>query len=228
METIIRPREGGNENLVFGTNGTYNWGANEIVEMKEIHLTPGKYYFELETTSGVPDLGMALYGSTDGVYLKPQTSNIAYSNYASGAGLESFTVNITQEDDYGLCVFSNRHEAGNYKIKILSAWIWTGAVSANWHEPGNWNTNLVPDNFSKVIITGDGYDPIISESFAMCADLNILNSGRLRLNGGDLMVTGNLYLHGWLMILNPANTVSCDGDFVAEQYSYLWLSSTVT
>ncbi|MBE0639478.1 MAG: hypothetical protein IH598_13255, partial [Bacteroidales bacterium] len=213
--------EGGNENLVFGSNGPYAWNTSEIVEMKEIHLTPGRYYFELETTSGWPDLGMALYGSTDGIYLKPQTFNIAYSNYASGAGLESFTVNITQEDDYGLCVFSNRHETGNYKIKILNAWIWTGAVSSNWHEPGNWNTNLVPDNLSNVVITGDGYDPIISESFAMCADLNILNAGRLRLNGNNLMVTGNLYLHGWLLILNPDNRVDCDGDIVAEQYSYL-------
>lgn len=216
--------EGGNENLVFGTNGPYAWNANEIVEMKEIHLTPGKYYFELETTSGWPDLGMALYGSTDGVYLKPPNFYVAYSNYASGAGLESFTVNITQEDDYGLCVFSNRHETGNYKIKILNAWIWTGAVSSNWHEPGNWNTNLVPDNLSKVVITGDGHDPIISESFAMCADLNILNAGRLRLNGGNLMVTGNLFLQGWLMILDPDNKIDCSGDFVAEQYSYLELT----
>ncbi|NCA84912.1 MAG: T9SS type A sorting domain-containing protein [Clostridia bacterium] len=216
--------EGGNENLVFGTNGPYAWNANEIVEMKEIHLTPGRYYFELETTSGWPDLGMALYGSTDAIYLKPQSFNIGYANYASGNGLESFTVNITQEDDYGLCVFSNRHEAGNYKIKISNAWIWTGAVSSNWHEPGNWNTNLVPDNLSNVVITGNGHNPIISESFAMCADLNILNAGRLRLNGSDLMVTGNLHLYGWLMILNPDNRVDCAGDFVAEQYSYLELT----
>ena len=217
--------EGGNENLVFGSNGPYAWNANEIVEMKEIHLTPRRYYFELETTSGWPDLGMALYGSTDGIYLKPQSFNIGYSNYASGAGLESFTVNITEEDDYGLCVFSNRHEDGNYKIKILTSWIWTGAVSSNWHEPGNWNTNLVPDNLSNVVITGDGHDPVISESFAMCADLNILNTGRLRLNGNNLMVTGDLHLHGWLLILNPDNRIDCTGDFVAEQYSYIEMTA---
>jgi hypothetical protein len=216
--------EGGNENLVFGSNGPYAWGASKIVEMKEIHLAPGRYYFELETNSGWPDFGMAIYGSTDGQYLRHRTDYKAFADYTTGNGTEFFNVTITQEDDYGLCIFSNRQEAGSYTLKIADAFIWTGAVSTNWHEPDNWSGHAVPDITSKVVITGDGHKPHIINADAVCAKLDILHDGKLYIDFHNLTVNGNVNLNGWLLITNGASRLAYYGHFVAYQNSYLELA----
>ncbi|NCC72690.1 MAG: T9SS type A sorting domain-containing protein [Sphingobacteriia bacterium] len=217
--------EGGDENLVYGSNGPYNWNADEIVEMKEIHLEPGRYYFELETNSGWPDFGMALYGSADGQYLRHRMEYLAYSDYSSGNQTESFNVTITQEDDYGLCIFSNSHETGNYTINIEDAFIWTGTVSTNWHDPDNWSGHQVPDIMSKVVISGDGYDTHIISADAICAQLNILHDGRLYIDNHNLTVNEDVTLSGWLLILNAASRLSYYGDLFANRYSYLEIAA---
>jgi len=217
--------EGGNENLTTGTNGPYNWNASEIVEMKDIHLAPGRYYFELVITSGWPDLGMALFGSADGQYLKRRYEYLAFSDYSTGSQTESFNVTITQEDDYGLCIFSNRREAGNYTIKISDAFIWTGVVSSDWHNPDNWSGHLIPDISANVIITGDGFHPHISGGDASCGKMNILHDGRLYIDGRNLTINGDLTLNGWLLTTNSASRIACYGNLVANQYSYLELAS---
>ena len=223
--TVELEYEGGNENLVFGANGPYNWNANEIVEMKEVHLSPGRYYFELEVSSGWPNLGMALFGSTDGQYLKHRYDYLAFADYTSGSQTESFNVTITQEDDYGLCIFSNRHEAGNYTIKIVDAFIWTGEVSTDWHDPDNWSGHLVPDISSKVVLTGDGHSTHISSADAACAQINILHDGRLYIDNHNLTVNGNVTLNGWLLITSAASRLTYYGDLVVNQYSYLEIAT---
>jgi len=217
--------EGGNENLVFGTNGPFVWNDDEIVEMKDIHLLPGKYYFELEVTSGWPNLGMALYGSSAGQYLRHRNDFIAFADFSSGSQTESFNVTITQEDDYGLCIFSNRHEAGIYTLKIVDAFIWTGEVSTDWHNPDNWSGHLVPDITSKVVISGDGHNTHITNADAACAQLNILHDGRLYIDNHNLTVNGNVTLNGWLLITNAASRMSYYGDFVVNQYGYLEIAT---
>ncbi len=224
-EPVKLEYEGGNENLVFGNNGPYTWEGSEIVEMKDVHLAPGRYYFELVTTSGWPDLGMALFSSTDGQFLKHRAENIAFADYTTGNQTESFNVTITQEDDYGLCIFSNRNEAGTYTLKIMDAFIWTGEVSSDWHNPDNWSGHLVPDVTSKVVLTGDGHDTHITNANAFCAQLNILHDGRLYIDNHNLTVNGNVTLNGWLLITNAASRMSYYGDFVANQYSYLELAA---
>jgi len=222
---VLLEYEGSNENLVFGSNGPYTWDANEIVEMKDVHLAPGRYYFELETTSGWPDLGMALYGSEDGQYLRHRTDYLAFADYSTGNQTESFNVTIDQEDDYGLCIFSNRHEAGAYTLKIMDAFIWTGEASSDWHNPDNWSGHLVPDITSKVVLTGDGHDTHITNANAFCAQMNILHDGRLYIDNHNLTVNGNVTLNGWIMITNAASRMSYYGDFVVNQYSYLEIAT---
>jgi surface protein len=50
--------------------------------------------------------------------------------------------------------------------------IWTGAVNTNWHEPGNWVGNVVPDANSIVTIPLTSNMPVIQQN-AECLDLTV-------------------------------------------------------
>jgi len=66
------------------------------------------------------------------------------------------------------------HDTTGYKpiyttlIKIVAHADWTGAISTDWHNPGNWQQNAVPDPFTEVSIpdvsSASGRFPSISSN----------------------------------------------------------------
>lgn len=51
----------------------------------------------------------------------------------------------------------------------LCRWIWTGNISRDWNNPGNWNKGIVPDQLSSVMI------PVVTNSPVISTDVTIQN-----------------------------------------------------
>jgi|GEM_PF-1743644 len=222
--TVYVQYEGDNDNLSLTPGASYqlNWQADKYVEMQDIHLTPGHYYFEMTHGVGNMDVDMAFFSSTDGSYF----SRIWDADYISenyGSTKESFVVEITEEDDYGICFFLKERGSGmgSISIKIDEAFIWTGAESSNWHDPDNWVGHMVPNSLSKVVIGNVATDPHITDGNANCASLNIQRDGKLYVDDFNLMIGNNLNLYGSLYIFDPDSRISCYGDVLAVKHGYL-------
>jgi fibronectin-binding autotransporter adhesin len=90
--------------------------------------------------------------------------------------------------------------------------IWTGAVSTDWSNPGNWSTNAVPIFSDSVEIPAGGNQPVLTaQSFA--GALRLAN-GTVTLNGQNLAISGNFYTagSGRLIMTNPGDALSIGGD----------------
>ena len=205
--------EGGDDELVVtpGASVQLNWNNNKIVEMYDIHLTPGQYFFKVKRLSGNMNLDIAFFSSQDGEYIK----DISQADYISdnwGGSEDSFLVNIDEEDDYGFCIYAAERGAGIFSLKIVDAYMWTGAQDNNWHNPANWSGETVPTATSDVVIPPRSEDPVISEANAVCKSINILRAGRVVVSDYSLEVNGNIFLNGKLEVNNPATAVFCEND----------------
>ena len=218
--TVYVQYEGDNETLSLTPGGSVQlvWFDNYIVEMKDIHLTPGQYYFEMKKNWGTMDLDMAFFSSTDGDYYK--TINDAdYISDNFGSLKESFVVNIETEDDYGICFFAKERGEGSFTVKILEAYTWTGNESFNWHDPDNWSGHLVPDMYADVVIGNSTNDPRIFEADAVCNNMNILYGASLTIVTNDLFVYGDLFVNSEIEITNPSSIIRCYEDVTVATHS---------
>ncbi|CAN5767819.1 hypothetical protein BH10BAC3_BH10BAC3_22260 [soil metagenome] len=75
---------------------------------------------------------------------------------------------------------------------VFEVAIWTGTISSDWHNPGNWNINKVPVSRTHVIIpTGAANPCIISTSNATAASVQARNGAIFNAtNGKVLVITG--------------------------------------
>jgi CSLREA domain-containing protein len=80
---------------------------------------------------------------------------------------------------------------------------WTGAVSADWHTPGNWDTNAVPAAADSVVIPSPDVpnEPAISSADAAAASVNV-QSGRTLTIGSARTLTATT------IVINTGATVS--------------------
>ena len=74
---------------------------------------------------------------------------------------------------------------------------WTGAVSSDWQDPGNWSDGIVPHSARRIWIgTITPHAPILSGGSAATGSFGVTQSGRLRIeNGAELLSTGPVYVH---------------------------------
>ena len=189
--------EGGTDMITPGSPMTETWTSGDVVEMWDVYLTPGYYKCTMLMNSGTADLGMALYGSSGAAYYAGRPSYLASADsYGAGAG-ESFWVNITTTDYYGLCIFDKDANPANITVKFETQGQWLGMVSNDWFDPDNWSAAFVPTSTVEVKInTGYTYYPIISSGVANCDTITIGPGAKLSLGAGDLNVAGNMIIHG--------------------------------
>jgi hypothetical protein len=74
--------------------------------------------------------------------------------------------------------------------------IWTGSISADWSDPGNWNPAIAPTSLYDVVIPDSPVKPSVSaDTPSTCHDLIILTGGDLTIQPGkSLIVYGELLL----------------------------------
>jgi hypothetical protein len=75
---------------------------------------------------------------------------------------------------------------------VLPTALWTGAISTDWHTPGNWSSGKVPDAATHVIIaTSTPRICTIGSANGEAASVQIKQPGRLeQINGRQLMIKG--------------------------------------
>ena len=65
--------------------------------------------------------------------------------------------------------------------------LWTGSISGDWDEPGNWSNSVVPDQYTDVTIPtspSGGHFPLIDiEATAHCNNLTVMPYAHLQLRG---------------------------------------------
>ena len=107
-------------------------------------------------------------------------------------------------------------EVGAYEYRNT----WTGAVSSDWDNSGNWTFDAAPDNSATnnaPVITDDGdYDPEIDDEVDL--DHLLIRSGTLTIKStGSLKLTGNLINNG---TLNMESTSSQFSSLIVQGESY--------
>lgn len=220
-ETKSVQYEGGNDNMTLtpGATTQLNWNNNQIVEMYDIHLTPGQYFIKTKRVSGEVDVDMAFFKSSAGTYFKA-ISDAEYFSDNWGGLEDSFIVNITAEDDYGLCLFAKTRGTGVISVKIDDAYIWTGAENTNWHDPDNWLAGAIPGPGCDVAIPNTSNDPVISDASANCGKLNLMQGAWLTLNANNLSVHGEMTIDGSLRLMSPTVLVICYSDVMVASHAY--------
>jgi len=220
--------EGGNDIVSVGAPLSTSWPANDVVEIYDVYLSPGKYGFILDVTSGTANLDFALYGSDGAAYYAPRSAYKAISNSAGAGGDEYFSYTITTADWYGLCIWANDANSANYTIRVEEAGTWTGLVNNNWHEPGNWSGNIVPDNTINVTIpSGTPYECWLYAANAQCNSMTIATGTYFRNYNKTITINGTLTINGQLMMdySTPDAITLVMGNVIWNSGSTAWIAS---
>ncbi len=90
---------------------------------------------------------------------------------------------------------------------------WLGTVSNNWFTPANWSANIVPISTTDVTInTGYTYYPIVYSGTATCNDITMGTGTMMKVNAGNLNVTGSMNISGQLAMDNAAGVLTVNGN----------------
>ncbi len=127
--------EAGTESLIWLGAGpvstVQSWPAGDVVEVYDVFLPAGtNVHVQLNTLSGSPDLGMALFKSNGATYYAAPTSAVDQADVNGAGGSEAFEYFSPAADWYGLVVFNQNDNAGSYEIIIGSPSATDAAVVA--------------------------------------------------------------------------------------------------
>lgn len=213
--------DGGSETFTIGTTAGIAWPGGDVVEMRDISLTNGTYRVTLTVTAGAANLDVALFGSGDGNYYRSREQYLARSTQ-TGTTPDVFYVSVTNSDWYGLCVWANDTNSATYSVEVVpvTAGLWEGDISDDWHTPGNWNNNAVPVAANPVTIPpGTSFSPRVYRQVAYCSNLTVQAGATLIINTNELYAGGNAHIHGFLNMNSTLARFHLGGDMVWEPSS---------
>jgi len=130
-------------------------------------------------------------------------------------------IRITWTGAVSPCGTTTYGEVEDYRIYVASPGInyWTGRISNNWHTPGNWSLNSVPNSSQDAyILSLNGRDPVISEP-ADCKNLAVASGHSLTHNSGMLVVTGHMDTFFGSYLMTDAATTFFNG--TTDQYWWI-------
>ncbi len=112
--------EAGNQMLFAdGVVRSKTWQSLQVVRAFDVPLFAGETIrFELDVQSAGLDLGMALFKSNGGTYYGSRaTAEIEVDGFGAGAD-EFFEYTVTDDDVYGLILWSNAETGGDFTIQV--------------------------------------------------------------------------------------------------------------
>jgi len=107
-------------------------------------------------------------------------SEIADNSFFSGSNTKYLQISNMPSSWNGFtfrCIVDGENSV-EYKIKFFLNW--TGAVDNNWETPGNWDCNIVPDEFTDVVIKSG---TVVLNSSAAVRSLQLGNVANLSITG---------------------------------------------
>ncbi|MGF1587453.1 MAG: hypothetical protein ACFCUM_19205 [Bacteroidales bacterium] len=98
--------------------------------------------------------------------------------------------------------------SGLLRWSYVNTNVWDGSVSTDWHTPGNWSNNEVPDLTKSAIIPDVINDPVIATGNAMALRVSLEAGATLSINNRNLIVEEEMYYEGTITVTgNPTITV---------------------
>lgn len=116
--------EGGGESLTFPSGSAafydYSWPAGDVVEVWDLWLYAGdQLHLKVQDLSrGVLDLGVALFASNGAAYYASEEGAAVSADYAGIGGEETIDFTADHNDWYGLVVFNQNDNGGDYRITV--------------------------------------------------------------------------------------------------------------
>jgi|GEM_PF-2817412 len=147
--------------------------------------------FQLNATASS---GLTVSYASSNTSVASVSGNIVTIN---GAGSTTITASQSGNENYNAAT-----PVDQVLVVTSSAQTWTGAVSTSWSTPGNWDSNLIPNSSTNVIIPNTTNKPVIADSPltpATCNNLTINSGATLAINAGAaLTISGNTTNNGTL------------------------------
>ena len=163
----------------------------------------------LDATNNLSD-GTFSQGSVGGTFLKFENNfggNITLANVVFNSGALNNVTSI-----YGTDIITMRDAAGSNGTFLsekditglpdpnsglilwtyVNSFIWTGAIDHNWHNPGNWMTNIVPDITKSAIVPDMTNDPIVSTATAQVKKLTLYAGATLDINNQNFTAASDI------------------------------------
>ena len=169
-------------------------------------------YLKFENNFGSDDTLRNIIFNTGPVYNVTRLTGTGILYFADAAGAIG---TYHYEKDIGGIVDP---DLGLLHWKYLSTCVWTGAVNTDWHTPGNWACNLVPDTSNNIIIPDVVNDPVIDTAVARCKNLTMYSGAILTIKqnvtvNGDMFFSGTVTAVGSPQITIMDNWTNSGGTF---------------
>lgn len=189
------------EQVSLGTPVTISAGVNYVAS----YHTLSPYYYAFNSGYPFPRVNGPLTahgGFYNNVPGYPGTAfaanywvDVVFSSGTSGSSV----FNLTSVTGSSGCAVTG-DPLSSAQIDVEVARVWTGNLSADWNDPGNWSGNVIPDGENVVIPMVSANYPAVSGSVATNT-LVISPSAIMAINtGGSLTVNGDLTVGGELAI----------------------------
>lgn len=197
--------QGASVPTIVESSGNGAGGSNKFITTTELQNLLGIVkYFDLKTNkkyrfSNTVNRTIGL--TSNPIRITRPSNNGNYHNRGSVIGTgnwEVFSVEFTALADENVQFVTVKQADGgiisldNIKLEVEGI-AWTGAVSTNWHDAGNWEGNQIPTQNDNVLIANVANLPIINDAEVRISSLEIADGAKLLVqNNKPLIVNGQL------------------------------------
>jgi photosystem II stability/assembly factor-like uncharacterized protein len=118
-------------------------------------------------------------------------------------------------------------DIGADEFDHIEHFVWTGAVSTDWHTAGNWEPLIVPPSSMNVLIPADRTNmPVIIAGAAYCKNLTL--NGTLTIHDKTLEVGGDVEISGNLAMNHSSGAMNVNGNINWNNGSIATISDDAT
>jgi hypothetical protein len=155
--------------------------------------------------------------STAGLSIDPPTGVIDLAASVPG----TYTLTYTVPASGGCALYTNTGT-----VSIVLAGTWTGAVSSNWNDAGNWLCGEIPGSATNVLMDSSlAIYPVVTSTGAI-NKITIQPGGLITVSGGTLQIADSIINHGTFNAV--AGTIEMNGTAAQTIPANTFLSNAVS